>query len=151
MWIFLNWNSWSTRKLLLIAATVKLGRQELDVMTASEQCLAACVQNLADELKVCQDMLQQGLQTSIGCGQIILRFQAIKRISILFNIQCCCWRYKLSWMWCLLSGEYFLALLRFMMPLSSGSSSPSMGMQDVLHSPSDIVLLSGKRRIWYFN
>jgi hypothetical protein len=30
------------------------------------------------------------------------------------------------------------------MPLSSGSSSPSMGMQDVLHSPNDIVLLPRK-------
>jgi hypothetical protein len=32
---------------------VKLGRQELDVMTPREQCVAACVQNLADELKDC--------------------------------------------------------------------------------------------------
>jgi hypothetical protein len=30
---------------------VKLGRQELDVMTAREQCVATRVQNLADELK----------------------------------------------------------------------------------------------------
>jgi len=35
---------------------------------------------------VCQDMLEQGLPTSIGCSQIILKFQAIKSIRILFKI-----------------------------------------------------------------
>jgi hypothetical protein len=42
---------------------VKLGRQELDVLTVREQCVAACVQNLADELK---DYLSGCVRTGIA-------------------------------------------------------------------------------------
>jgi len=56
-------------------------------MTEREQNVSAVYKIWQMNWKnVCQHMLEQGLLTSIGCCQIILKFQALKRISILFKI-----------------------------------------------------------------